>query len=373
MSAGLSGGQLAAALGLALLWDLALGEPPAWLSPRAWLAALARSLAPRLPAGGRGRQLLGGALLVLLVAALPAAGAWALLAWLGPERPVAAFLVTVFLLRGSLSLLEIGRRSLGVLEALRHGTPQGARRQLATWAGPVDLAPERDRLVTATLEAMARRLAGGVIAPLFWFCVVGLPGALAQRGVEVLRLSLRELWGEGRPSSPAPGPAAEPAGGSPQDSPGGGAAEDPTEPAPEPPPGLDRARPAALAQRLLGTVPAHLAALLLLVAARALGEDAGRGLALAARRAGLGGSLAEALPMAALAGSLGAPAAALDGREFGTLPPAAGWLSEPRQPLSAARIHQAWRTVCLAAAAWAGLCALTLWGAGGSLLGVLRP
>lgn len=320
-------GRFAAALGVALLWNLAAGEPPAPLSVRVWMGLATRGLR---------RLARGAAPIALAVPAVFAGAAWCALDWLEPERPWLAFALTTWWLAGSIALVGLGRGSLGVLEALRAGTLPDARARLAAFAGSQGPPRERDDLVAATAGALARRTGAEFCAPLLAYALFGLPGALVDAGLRAAREAA------GPRSARATGPSGGP------DS---------------------HAEPRSLAERvheLWSFAPARLTALVLLVAARLLGEDAARGLRASVRAHERPSSHAADVPAAALVGALGL---ALDG---GGGPASATELERPTRPPSAERVRVAWRVACLAAAVWSALAALTLWGAGGPLSELLR-
>ena len=344
-----SGQVLVLALCFALLWELSQGESRLTASPRLWFVDLASRVTSWLPRGKPVGEVLGSVFVVGVAAILPAFLAWWLIERALYERPYLPFILTVVLLQGSITLLEHGRRARDVQHALRLASPFEAHELVAPWARRRDLPFERDHLVCATFETLARRITGGFIAPLFWFAIAGVPGAIFQRGVE-------ELYEALRPTARAPQPAEE-------------VELDEEIEVPQLPERRHLARTIGFLHQTLLFAPARFAALLMLVSAKLLGEDAPRGLAVTARAGGLG---SDALPMASLAGALGAPATRLDGRELAPLSSTEAWLREPREPLAAARIQQSWRVVCLAAAVWAVLVALTIWSAGGTLIARVR-
>lgn len=72
-----------------------------------------------------------------------------------------------------------------VFEALKCGLSEG-RKQVSRIVGRDTQALSRQEVATAALETLAENLSDGVVAPLFWFCLLGLPGMLAYKMVNTL-------------------------------------------------------------------------------------------------------------------------------------------------------------------------------------------
>lgn len=72
-----------------------------------------------------------------------------------------------------------------VFEALQCGLKEG-RKQVSRIVGRDTQALSRQEVATASLETLAENLSDGVVAPLFWFCLLGLPGMLAYKMVNTL-------------------------------------------------------------------------------------------------------------------------------------------------------------------------------------------
>jgi len=72
-----------------------------------------------------------------------------------------------------------------VFEAIERSTEEG-RRQVSRIVGrdTSDLSPQEIR--AAALETLAENLSDGVVAPMFWFILLGLPGMMAYKMVNTL-------------------------------------------------------------------------------------------------------------------------------------------------------------------------------------------
>lgn len=161
----------------ALLVDRNLGEWPARVHP---VCAMGRVLhflvrrAPSTPAGGFGWGL-------VLALGLPLA--WAALAWVTLRIPVVAPLVAVYWLKSAFALRLLGEAGEGVAAPLARGDLAGARAGLRSLCSRDPSTLDETRLAAGAVESLAENLSDSFIAPLFWWLVAGVPGAVAYRAI----------------------------------------------------------------------------------------------------------------------------------------------------------------------------------------------
>lgn len=160
----------------ALLLDAALGEPK-WLWDRfphpAVLMGRAVSTADRLLNRGTARREKGTLAMVLL-----GIGAW-ILGWLIAAIPDFGLLeiIAAAILLAQKSLVQHVR---AVADALRISIPAG-RRSVAMIVGRDTANLDAPAISRAAIESAAENLSDGVIAPAFWFLLLGLPGLLLYK------------------------------------------------------------------------------------------------------------------------------------------------------------------------------------------------
>ena len=174
-------GRLRAALWVARVVDALVGEPT-WLyrrlpHPVVALGALITWLEARLldPGTPRPAQRRAGVLLLLLVAAVAAGAGLALTALLRP-------LPAGWIIEGALMSACLAQRSLldhvrAVAQGLRASLADG-RRAVARIVGRDPERLDAPGVARAAIESLAENLSDGVVAPLFWGVVAGLPGML---------------------------------------------------------------------------------------------------------------------------------------------------------------------------------------------------
>ena len=90
-------------------------------------------------------------------------------------------ILVFFCLAGTTLIREVRQVFLAVDRSLEEG-----RRQVARIVGRDTSALSAQEIRTAALETLAENLSDGVIAPLFWFAILGVPGMLAYKMVNTL-------------------------------------------------------------------------------------------------------------------------------------------------------------------------------------------
>ena len=169
---------------LALLVDLAAGDPPTAVHPVGWMGRIIdgfrRFFAGRNLPDGRAFLagvgfIAGGILLTALIFGLIEFGIARLSVFL--YLPAAALI-----LKGSLSFRSLVKAAGSVGRSLMNGDLPEARRLLGRHlvSRPVDELDEA-RVASAAIESASENFADSVVALLFWFFLAGLPGAWIYR------------------------------------------------------------------------------------------------------------------------------------------------------------------------------------------------
>lgn len=96
------------------------------------------------------------------------------------DTPVSIFLI-FFCLAGTTLIREVRM----VFEATERSLNDG-RKQVARIVGRNTEELSRDEIHAAALETLAENLSDGVVAPLFWYALLGVPGMLAYKMVNTL-------------------------------------------------------------------------------------------------------------------------------------------------------------------------------------------
>jgi adenosylcobinamide-phosphate synthase len=99
---------------------------------------------------------------------------------------VAATIVIVYLIASSLATRELVKSAGSVIEALLHDDIQEARKRLSMIVGRDTADLDRKGVLKAVIETLAENSSDGVVAPMFYFAIGGLPLAMTYKAVNTL-------------------------------------------------------------------------------------------------------------------------------------------------------------------------------------------
>jgi adenosylcobinamide-phosphate synthase len=297
-------------LGVALLLDRLAGEYPAALHPVVWMGRLTSALLRRAPAAGWWRQLLFGGLLTVTVVGLFTALA-CLVMFAVPKVHFLALVPAALLLKSSLALTELGAAAERVQRPVEAGDLPAARAALRSLCSRDPDQLDGEAVLAAAVQSLAENASDSFVAPLFYYMLAGVPGAVAYRAINTLDAMIGY-----RGKYEALGKCA------------------------------------ARLDDLANLLPARLTAGLLLLAGWLTRKDVAAGWRVLRRDGALTPSPNGGRPMAVMAGLLGVRLEKKGAYAQG----------DPVRPITPATVRDAWRLVVVAAWLAAGLCALGIVG-----------
>ena len=178
----------ATALLLALLLDVALGEPPNRLHPTVWIGktvALAERVCPG-PKSSPAAQLAAGAAMAVLIPAAWGAAAWVVEVGLLILHPVAYLVVVAVWLKTTFSVRMLHRVAADIGRILSSGDVDEARRQMSALVSRDTSQLTIGQMAAGAIESVAENITDSVVGPLLAFALFGLPGAVAYRAINTL-------------------------------------------------------------------------------------------------------------------------------------------------------------------------------------------
>jgi adenosylcobinamide-phosphate synthase len=174
-----------ATLGGAIAADRLIGEWPNAVHPVVWMGKMIARLEAWVPASGRRVELVSGALIAVVVPTTFAAGGLAILTVSRPY-PLVQFLAGVVLLKSTFAFRALAEAAREVERALDQGSLEKARFGLRSLCSRDPSALEPPQLVAATIESVAENASDSFVAPLFYYALFGIPGALFYRAINTL-------------------------------------------------------------------------------------------------------------------------------------------------------------------------------------------
>jgi len=178
--------DLALVLVLALTLEVVLGDPVTRWHPVAVFGAFINRLMAFAPAEGPVRQLAFGAAVVALGVGLVAAGSATALQWITGSSGIAAMILGGVLLKVSLSYRQLEREAVEVADLIETARLTEARLALQALVARETGGLAASLAASAAVESVAENLSDSFVAPLFYFVLLGVPGALAYRAVNTL-------------------------------------------------------------------------------------------------------------------------------------------------------------------------------------------
>jgi adenosylcobinamide-phosphate synthase len=165
---------------LAMLIDRFFGEPPPRLHPVVWMGCYLGWIGKRLPALKPGAAFSRGTAAWLAGAALVALAYFYARALVMECPRWLAVAVTALLLEPLFALRMLLMEVAAVERALGEGLESG-RSRLSRIVSRDTARLDADEVRESALESLAENLSDSVVAPLFWFALLGLPGAAVYR------------------------------------------------------------------------------------------------------------------------------------------------------------------------------------------------
>lgn len=176
----------AALLVAAFLLDLAVGDPP-WLPHPVVLMGRVVSQGERMLRSGRPRSdFLSGVALSILLVSLSAGTAWIMISLFQTLSFRLSFIATAAVASTTLATRGLLDAVKSIETPLRAGDLAAAREKLSHIVGRETGHLDRGKILTASLESLAESTCDGIVAPLFYLFLGGVPLAMAYKAVSTL-------------------------------------------------------------------------------------------------------------------------------------------------------------------------------------------
>lgn len=173
-------------MALALSVDLALGDPPNIVHPVAWMGQVISFL----ERGGRKLrpvwQFIYGVMMTFLAAAIFVIPAYFLLNYLQDLNQIAYIIVGGVFLKLTFSIRGLWRAAAKIKLLLQADKLGKTRFELRALVSRHTRNLDKSLMASAATESVAEGIGDSVVAPLFYFLLLGVPGAIGYRVVNTL-------------------------------------------------------------------------------------------------------------------------------------------------------------------------------------------
>ena len=174
----------------ALALDAYIGDPPGvWRVVPHPVALMGRAVAfleKRLNRAGRGEgaRALRGVMALAVLVGLAAACGWAV-SW-AADAVSFGWLVELVLVMTLVAQRSLYEHVIAVARGLEEGGLETGRRAVAHLVGRNPENLDEHGVARGAIESCAENLSDGVVAPVFWYVLLGLPGLLAYKMINTL-------------------------------------------------------------------------------------------------------------------------------------------------------------------------------------------
>jgi adenosylcobinamide-phosphate synthase len=173
-------------LALAVIIDVMLGDPPDIVHPVAWMGkviSLLEKAGLKLNAAG---QLVYGIIMTIFVTALFVVPVYFLIYYLQDWNRAAYIIVSAVLLKLTFSIRGLRRAALKIKQLLQEEKPDKSRFELRALVSRDTKELSESQMASAATESVAEGTCDSLVAPLFYFLFLGVPGAIGYRAVNTL-------------------------------------------------------------------------------------------------------------------------------------------------------------------------------------------
>lgn len=167
---------------IALATDMLIGDPKNRWHPVAWLGSIIFWFKRIAPKQGRLFPLAFGTTFILLSSCIIGFFVFYFMKLFNHLSFPIPFIIEVFVLKLALSQKGLKKAAIEVYEALKNNDLNKAR-ELVSWhlVSRNTSSLGEGHVASATIESVAENLADGIVGPIFWWLIFGLPGVWIYR------------------------------------------------------------------------------------------------------------------------------------------------------------------------------------------------
>lgn len=167
---------------LAFIIDILIGEPPAVVHPVVWMGRTVGLLQGLLPGNGRVSGILLAAVMVTI--SLLAGILVANLASVLPGN--VAMLLAAYFLKSTFSFRMLLTSARHIMAEMDSGNLDGTRKSLTALVSRQTGELDEPHIASSVIESVSENFVDTILSPLFFYLILGLPGALVFKAVNTL-------------------------------------------------------------------------------------------------------------------------------------------------------------------------------------------
>jgi len=163
----------------AVAFDIIIGEPPRRVHPVVWMGKIIHLLEKHAPQNNR--ALYGAAMTFITITPFAVTGIL-----LTRTNHIFAIIASIYLLKSTFSINMLFGSAKKIEDQLKHGRIETVRSELRTLVSRDTSYLDETKATSATIESVSENYVDGILTPMFYFVLFGLPGALVYKVVNTL-------------------------------------------------------------------------------------------------------------------------------------------------------------------------------------------
>ena len=169
-------------LALAIIMDILIGEPPATIHPVVWIGKLIKSLKNL----AFGNKRIFGIFIVIITAGLSLLAGVVVVISSSYISETFFLLIAAYFLKSTFSFRMLLTSARQIKSQLESGTLNNAKKDLKALVSRDTTKLDKSHMTSAVIESISENFVDGIVSPLFFYLILGLPGALAYKAVNTL-------------------------------------------------------------------------------------------------------------------------------------------------------------------------------------------
>lgn len=170
----------------ALLLDLCVGEYPTRLHPTVWIGRVISLFKSRLKHGSKVREYVNGLIFAVALVVVVYLLAYNALSILEANSIAMMIIASILLLKSTFAIRAMEEHANVVINSLMRNDIAGARYSVSMIVGRDTSSLDEEHILSATIESIGESTVDGITAPLFYYALFGVAGALAYRAINTL-------------------------------------------------------------------------------------------------------------------------------------------------------------------------------------------
>ena len=169
-------------LALAIIMDILIGEPPATIHPVVWIGKLIKYLKNL----SFGNKRIFGIFMVIITAGFSLLAGAVVVISSSYISETFYLLLAAYFLKSTFSFRMLLTSARQIKSQLESGSLNNAKKDLKALVSRDTTNLDKSHLTSAVIESVSENFVDGIVSPLFFYLILGLPGALVYKAVNTL-------------------------------------------------------------------------------------------------------------------------------------------------------------------------------------------